>query len=199
MWLITHLPLFNFFIFLLDVKGGKEEQSCRRRTSAKEKALGWEACTAVVACFICIIVQAGLWVLQGCFVFHSLQPWGYEGLAFPMINIQRFTSRAKACSAWIWIYMYLFILVFFTFIYAFSLFLLFISHAHAFSYQHVVELFLIPGLLSIARANLYSLVVLLGCRQIQTFEGKEGWFYTRDTNNIWRHTSWSARGMVYSG
>lgn len=120
MWLITHLPLFNFFIFLLDEKGGKEEQSCRRRTSAKEEALGWEACTAVVACFICIIVRAGLWVLQGCFVCHSPQPWGYQGLAFPMINIQRFTSRAKACSAWIWIYIYLFILFLNLFMHFFS-------------------------------------------------------------------------------
>lgn len=68
MWLITHLPLFNFFIFLLDEKGGKEEQSCRRKTSAKEKALGWEACTAVVACFICIIVQAGFYRAALCVI-----------------------------------------------------------------------------------------------------------------------------------
>lgn len=78
-------------------KGERRSRSCRRRTSAKREAPGWEACTAVVARFICIIVQAGLWVLQGCFVCHSPQPWGYQGLAFPMINIQRFTSRAKAC------------------------------------------------------------------------------------------------------
>lgn len=43
-----------------------------------------------------------------------------------------------------------------------------------FSYQHVVELFLILGLLSITRAYLYSLVVT-GCKQIHTFEEKEGW------------------------
>lgn len=38
MWLITHLPLFDFFIFLR--KGGKEEQSCSRRTSAGKDGLG---------------------------------------------------------------------------------------------------------------------------------------------------------------
>lgn len=49
-------------------KGGKEEQSCRRKTSAKEKALGWEACTAVVACFICVIVQAGFYRAALCVI-----------------------------------------------------------------------------------------------------------------------------------
>lgn len=82
MWLITHLPLFNFFIFLPDEKGGKEEQSCSSRTSAKEEALGWEAGAAVVARFISIIVHAGLWVFQGRFVCHSLEPRGYQ-TSFP--------------------------------------------------------------------------------------------------------------------
>lgn len=106
MWLITHLPLFNFFIFLR-----KGERRSRVVVGGRAPGrMGWEACTGVVACFISIIVQAGLWVLQGRFVCHSLEPRGYQGLAFPMINIQRFTSRAKTCSAWIWIYIYLFIL-----------------------------------------------------------------------------------------
>lgn len=106
MWLITHLPLFDFFIFLR-----KGERRSRVVVGGRAPGrMGWEACTGVVACFISIIVQAGLWVLQGRFVCHSLEPRGYQGLAFPMINIQRFTSRAKTCSAWIWIYIYLFTL-----------------------------------------------------------------------------------------
>lgn len=96
---------FNFFIFLR-----KGERRSRVVAGGVPRRMGWEACTAVVACFISIIVQAGLWVLQGCFVCHSPEPPGYQGLAFPVINIQRFTSRAKAGSAWIWIYIYLFTL-----------------------------------------------------------------------------------------
>lgn len=134
--------------------------------------MGWEACTGVVACFISVIVQAGLWVLQGCFVCHSLEPRGYQGLAFPMINIQRFTSRAKTCSAWIWIYIYLFTLFFNLFMHFFPL----CSHHHP---SRCLFLSACGGaifdtaLLSITRAYLCSLPVLLGCRGIQTFQENE--------------------------
>lgn len=80
-----------------------------------------------------------------------------------MINIQRFTSRAKACSAWIWIYIYLFVLFIYSFFF-FFLFVLFIIRPHAFSYQHAVELFLKPGL----QANYWA------ADKIQTSKKKEG-------------------------
>lgn len=123
MWLITHLPcffFFNSFIFMLDGKEEKEEQSRSRKIRAKEEVLGWEACTAVVACFIYIIVQAGLRVLQRCFVCHSLQPCGYRGLDFPMINIQRDShlEPQPVLPGFSFLYIYL---VFFYFIYLSSL------------------------------------------------------------------------------
>lgn len=80
-----------------------------------------------------------------------------------MINIQRFTSRAKACSAWIWIYIYLFVLFIYSFFFFFSLYSS-SSVLILFSYQHAVELFLNPGL----QANYWA------AHKIQTFKKKEG-------------------------
>ncbi|MEQ2244286.1 hypothetical protein ILYODFUR_015492 [Ilyodon furcidens] len=37
-----------------------------------------------------------------------VQPWDIENLAFPTINIQRFTSGAKTCFAQIWVYIFIF-------------------------------------------------------------------------------------------
>lgn len=115
------------------------------RTGAKEEALeffiffiffGGEAYVAAVALFICIIVQAGLWALERCFVCHSLAGpgiWGGagvgggEGLESRFRHDQysgRLTSRAKARSARIWIHIYICMYFFFFFYYCYVLLLL---------------------------------------------------------------------------
>lgn len=114
MWLITHLP--PFFLISSSLcwmrKRRRRSRSGSRRMRAKEEVLGWEAYIAVVALFIYIIVQAGLWALERCFVCHSLQPWGYGGLAFPMINIQTDSHleprHALPGFGFLYIYIYLF-------------------------------------------------------------------------------------------
>lgn len=85
---------------------------------------------------------------------HSLQPWGYVGLAFPMINIQRDShlEPRPAMPGFGFIYFYFFFLFDFSFV--LSLFFLFPS---AFSYQHVVRLFFDKGVPSITHAHLCSL------------------------------------------
>lgn len=97
------------------------------RTGAKEEALsfsfffiffGGEAYVAAVALFICIIVQAGLWALERCFVCHSLAGPGIWGgrrggggvwsLAFVMINIQADSHLEPrlALPGFVFIYIY---------------------------------------------------------------------------------------------
>lgn len=142
MWLITHLP--PFFLISSSLcwmrKRRRRSRSGSRRMRAKEEVLGWEAYIAVVALFIYIIVQAGLWALERCFVCHSLQPWGYGGLAFPMINIQTDSHLEPRHALPGFGFLYIYIFIYFI-IYVFILFfssVLFFLYPCAFSYQHVV-------------------------------------------------------------
>lgn len=136
MWLITHLP--PFFISSascwMKKKRKRRSRSSRRRMRAKEEVLGWEAYTAVVALFISIIVQAGLWALERCFVCQTLQPWGYGGLAFPTINIQRDSHLEPRPALLRFGFIYLFLFNFFSSV-------LFFLYPSDFSYQCVVQLF----------------------------------------------------------
>lgn len=83
MWLITHLPLFHFFIFLLDEKVGKEEQSCRRRTSAKEEALGWGGMHC--RCRLLYLYNCTSWFMgfAGLLCVSFAAALGISGTSFP--------------------------------------------------------------------------------------------------------------------
>lgn len=133
------------------------------RTGAKEEALeffiffiffGGEAYVAAVALFICIIVQAGLWALERCFVCHSLAGpgiWGGAGeggvwsLAFVMINIQADSHLEPRLAlpgfGFIYIYVcissssFIIVMCFFLVFYAFALFHFFSFSSFSFCKQ----------------------------------------------------------------
>lgn len=140
-------------------KRKRRSSSGSRRMRAKEEVLGWEAYIAVVALFIYIIVQAGLWALEECFVCHSLQPWGYGGLAFPMINIQtdsHLESRpALPGFGFLYIYsIYIFYYLCLCFFLSFSSSSIHVLFLISMWYSYI----LIQGLPSITRVHLYSLI-----------------------------------------
>ncbi len=120
----TFAPLFNFFIFMLDEKEEKEEQEQQWEDESQGGGSGlggihWccrplylNNCTSWFMGFrevLCVSVAAAL---------------GIWGTSSPHDQYsERFTSGAKACSAWIWIYIYLFFLFIRFFFFASLLFL----------------------------------------------------------------------------
>lgn len=129
---------------------------------AKEEVLGWEAYTAVVALFISIIVQAGLWALERCFVCQTLQPWGYGGLAFPTINIQRDSHLEPRPALLRFGFIYLFLFNFFFLRFSSSSIHLIFLISVWYSY-FILFIFLIQWSLSITHAHMYSLDLWGGC------------------------------------
>lgn len=85
-----------------------------------------------------------------------------------MINIQRFTSRAKACSAWIWIYIYLFVLFIYSFFFFFSLCTL----------HHPSSCFFLSACGGAIFETRFA-GKLLGCRQNPDIQEERGLIYTK--------------------
>lgn len=107
-------PLFfNFSVFMLDEKeekGGAEAGG--RRMRAKEEVLGLGGIHC--CCRPLYLNNCTSWFMgfrEVLCVSFAAAP-GIQGrTSFPHDQYsERFTSGAKACSAWIWIYIYLFLL-----------------------------------------------------------------------------------------
>lgn len=116
MWLITHLPplfFFNFSVFMLDEKEEKGGAGAGgRRMRAKEEVLGLGGIHC--CCRPLYLNNCTSWFMgfrEVLCVSFAAAPGIQEGTSFPRDQYsERFTSGAKACSAWIWIYIYLFLL-----------------------------------------------------------------------------------------